>query len=328
MGILLILVALGALWIGQYPFSIEEYIAALKSLVGFESGIEEGRVRAVGNILWDIRLPRILAAILVGASLAVAGAAFQGLFVNPLVSPGILGVLQGASFGAGLGMLFSKPVIIIQLSAFAFGFLAVLLALFISRVYGRNRSILMLVLGGMISSSFFGALLSLIKYVADPNNALPAIVYWLMGSLASVQLEGVGAVSIPMGISILMLVGLGKHLNLMSLGEEEALAMGVEVKRIRLVVIFLGTLLGSLSVMLSGVIGWVGLVIPHIARLLIGADHTYLIPFCALLGGVFLLVVDSVARVATSVEIPLGILTALVGIPVFLGVLHRSFKKA
>lgn len=324
--LLLLCVALGALWVGQYPITLEEYALALKSSVGLASASSES-VEAVKHILWEIRLPRILAAILIGAALAVSGAAFQGLFVNPLVSPGVLGVLQGASFGAALGMLFHQSLFIIQISAFGFGFLSVGVALFISRVYGQNRSLLMLVLGGMISASFFGALLSLVKYVADPNNSLPAIVYWLMGSLANSHMDGVLAVALPMGFSIGVLMWLGKYLNLMSLGEEEALSMGVEVAKVRLGVIILGTILGSLSVMLAGAVGWVGLVIPHIARLMIGADHTYLIPFSALLGGVFLLLVDSVARAAMSVEIPLGILTALVGIPVFLSVLHNSFRN-
>ncbi len=244
-------------------------------------------LKSISMIYKRLDCLRILGAIIVGASLSVSGAVFQGMFVNPLVSPSILGVLSGASFGAALGMLLGESMLFIQFTAFLFGFIAVFLALMIGKTYATGNSLLMLVLGGVISSSLFAALLSLIKYMADPYNTLPSIVYWLMGSLSSVTLEAVGLIFPWILISTLLLVFFGKHLNLMSLGEEDALSLGVDVKKVRFLMIILATLLSTLSVMLAGIIGWVGLVIPHIARFIIGSNHITLIPFCAILGVYF-----------------------------------------
>jgi len=318
---------LGAFWIGHYPISSFEYWQVIVYILGLnDDATATEKIVTTFTILYDIRLPRILAAVLIGASLSVSGAVFQGIFVNPLVSPGILGVLSGASFGAALGMVWRQSSYVVQMSAFVFGFLAVFFALGIAKFYGKSNSILMLVLGGVISSSLFGALLSLIKYVADPYNALPSIVYWLMGSLSFVTIDGIYAALPFMVFSMLALMIFSKHINVLSLGEDDAKALGVCVNKIRLVLIILATLLSALSVMLAGVIGWVGLVVPHIARFLVGANHMVLLPFCALLGGVFLLIVDSLSRGAFSTEIPLGILTALVGIPVFLVALRQTTK--
>lgn len=326
--ILLIISILSAFWIGQYPITFKQYLHVLLYWLGIEQAphIYETS-KSISMILQEIRLPRILAAIVVGASLSVSGVIFQGIFVNPLVSPSILGVLSGASFGAALGMLFGESLFVIQVVAFFFGFIAVFFALMIGKTYGNGRSLLMLVLGGVISSSLFSALLSLIKYMADPYNTLPSIVYWLMGSLSAVTLTSVGLIFPWVLLSILILIFLGKHLNLMSLGEDDAFALGVDVKKYRLIMIILATLLSTLSVMLAGIIGWVGLVIPHIARFMIGSNHNVLIPFSAILGATFLVIVDTLSRTISQTEIPLGIITSLIGIPIFILVLRHNFKK-
>ena len=326
--LLLVLSVLIAFWVGQYPITFDEYVEVLYYWLGIEQTPEVLKTsESISMILQEIRLPRILAAILVGASLSISGAVFQGMFVNPLVSPSILGVLSGASFGAALGMLFGQSYLVIQFTAFIFGFIAVFLALMIGKTYGNGNGLLMLVLGGVISSSLFSAFLSLIKYMADPYNTLPSIVYWLMGSLSAVTLESVGLIFPWVLISTLILMLFGKHLNLMSLGEEDALSLGVDIKKVRLLMIILATLLSTLSVMLAGIIGWIGLVIPHIARFLIGSDHIKLIPFSAILGATFLVIVDTVSRTISQTEIPLGIITSLVGIPVFIFVLRYNFKR-
>ncbi|MBU3013337.1 iron ABC transporter permease [Poseidonibacter lekithochrous] len=320
-----ILVSFG---VGQYPITLNEYIDVIYYWLGLEQSPEiYKKSESINMILQEIRLPRILAAILVGASLSISGAVFQGMFVNPLVSPSILGVLSGASFGAALGMLLGESLLFIQFTAFLFGFIAVFLAMMIGKTYGGGNSLLMLVLGGIISSSLFSAFLSLIKYMADPYNTLPSIVYWLMGSLSSVTLESVGLIFPWVLISTFLLILFGKHLNLMSLGEDEALSLGVDVKKVRFIMIILATLLSTLSVMLAGIIGWVGLVIPHIARFIIGSNHITLIPFCAILGATFLVIVDTISRTISQTEIPLGIITSLVGIPVFIFVLRYNLKR-
>lgn len=326
--ILLLISVLLSFWIGQYPITFKEYIDVIYYWIGVEQTPEVFKTsQSISMILQEIRLPRILAAILVGASLSVSGAVFQGMFVNPLVSPSILGVLSGASFGAALGMLLGESMLFIQFTAFIFGFIAVFLALMIGKTYANGNSLLMLVLGGVISSSLFSAFLSLIKYMADPYNTLPSIVYWLMGSLSAVTLEAVGMIFPWVLVSTLLLIFFGKHLNLMSLGEDDALSLGVDVKKIRFLMIILATLLSTLSVMLAGIIGWVGLVIPHIARFLIGSNHIVLIPFSAILGGTFLVIVDTISRNISQTEIPLGIITSLVGIPVFIFVLRYNLKR-
>ncbi len=325
---LLFLTSIFAFCTGHYEVTLGEFkniILYLFDLNPPSLDIENTKQSLI--ILSEIRLPRIIAAIFIGASLSVSGAVFQGMFINPLVSPGILGVLSGAGFGAALGMLFGLSWFMIQGFAFVFGFLAVFLAITISRFYGQGNSILMLVLGGVISSSLFGALLSFIKYIADPFNTLPSIVYWLMGSLSSTSIQSVLAVAPIMIICIAILILFSKYLDVLSLGEDEAQTLGVHVKKMRIFIIVIATILSALSVMLAGVIGWIGLVIPHISRFLVGANHTILLPFSAVLGGVFLLVCDTISRGLLDAEIPLGILTSLVGIPVFILVLKHTFSR-
>lgn len=320
---LVIFATLSLAW-GQYEIDLSTLAKFLQAKL---SGEMSEDLLIIDSIITQIRLPRVLLAMLIGASLSVSGVVFQAMFTNPLVSPGILGVLAGASFGAALGMVVSDSWLAVQLLSFAFGFLAVGAALFISFAVAKDSSKVMLVLGGVISGSLFTALLSILKYTADPYSTLPAIVYWLMGSLSMAKLDEVLLISIPMVLSIVAMITMGKHLDLLSLGDEEAKAMGVDVRRVRIVAILLATLASSLSVVMAGVIGWVGLIVPHIVRFYAGASHRVLLPLSAIIGALFLLTADNISRLLLSVEIPIGILTSLVGIPIFVLVLKKAGSR-
>ena len=324
--IILILMINISLFLGQYQISFDEYLMFLKKLIGLNSLIDDEKYETMKSIIFDIRLPRIISAILIGASLAVAGASFQAMFVNPLVSPGILGVLSGASFGAALGMILGLNWFLINLSTFIFGILAVFFAITISFIYSSSRNMIILVLGGIISSSLFSALLSIIKYGADTNDVLPAITYWLMGSLSFSTSSIVWNLTIPMLGGILILIFFSKYLNALSLGDEEAKALGVNTKLLKLIIILVATLISALSVILAGIIGWIGLIIPHITRLLFGADNKVILPMSALIGAIFLLIVDNTSKLIFSFEIPIGIVTAIIGIPIFIFVLKNAKK--
>ena len=261
---------------------------------------------------------------LVGSTLAVSGASFQGLFRNPLVSSHILGVAAGAGFGAAICMLlFSDSAHFIQLFAFVFGVVAVLGACTIGRTR-EGTSTLMLVLGGIVVGALFTALISLMKYMADPEDELPAIVFWLMGSLASIGNEDILVVAIPILIGTTVLLLIRWRINILSMGEEEARALGVNTKKLRVIIIVCCTIVTASSVCISGIIGWVGLVIPHVGRMLVGPNHKYLLPASLLLGASYLLLVDDLARTLATAEIPLGILTAIVGAPFFAYLLRKS----
>ena len=326
--LLLLGTAFVSLYLGKYRISITEIFGfAGWKLFGLP-GLTGEKLQLAQNILIDIRLPRVLAATLIGASLAVSGASFQALFINPLVSPGLLGVLAGASFGAALGMIFSKSWLLVQCSTLLFGFVAVGVTIGIARVF-RTHSVIMLVLGGIISGAFFTAALSIIKYTADPANQLPAIVYWLMGSLSAVDGKTILIVSVPAIVGIGFIILHGKQLNVLSMGEEEAKALGVNVGQIRIIIIFFATLISALTVMIGGIIGWIGLIIPHICRMIVGPDNRLLLPATALMGAIYLLVVDDFCRLLFSFEVPTGIVTSLIGIPFFVLVLknaHRGWR--
>lgn len=323
LSLLLLALALVSLTWGRYDSSSMASLIELGRYLGLLDGEAD---QLVISIMLDIRLPRIIAAILVGAALAVAGTAFQALFMNPLVSPSVLGVLSGAAFGSGLGLLLFDSLLIMQGLAFLFGLLAVGLAMIMARGELRNN-VTVLVLAGMISGALFTALLSVIKYVADPYNKLPAIVYWLMGSLAHVEGSLLLWVAPFIGLGIALLWVQGHALNVLSLGDDEARTLGINVERKRLLIIVVASFLAAVTVSLGGMIGWVGLVVPHIARLLFGADNRILLPVSALLGGIYLLLVDNVARLALSLEVPLGILTALIGLPVFAWALRYTRRS-
>jgi iron complex transport system permease protein len=280
----------------------------------------------VETVVWRIRGPRILAALLIGAGLSMAGACYQGLFRNPLVSPDLLGVSAGASLGAVLGIFFSLGAAAIQALAFVSGLLAVGLVLLVAGLFRRQDPILVLILSGVVIGTMMGAVVSLLKVLADPYNQLPAMTFWLLGSLARSTTDEVLAAAPAILLGAIPLLLLRFRLNVLSLPEEEALALGVPTRPLRLLAIFCATLMTSASVAVAGVIGWVGLLVPHLARLLTGPDFGRLLPVSALLGGAYLLLVDTAARSAT-LEIPLGILTAILGTPVFLWALAISSKS-
>jgi iron complex transport system permease protein len=323
--IVLVLTICVSLTIGKYPLGLTD-IGNFFLLKLFKMGNMDVRQQdLLSNLLFDIRLPRILAAALIGASLSVAGASFQAMFVNPLVSPSLLGVLAGASFGAALGMVFSGSWFAVQCLTFFFGFLAVGIAVAIAKMH-KGNTILLLILGGVISGAMFTSLLSVIKYIADPANQLPAIVQWLMGGLSLVDYKTLLAAGIPQIVSIALVILFSGYLNALSMGDEEARSLGIRVERIRLLLIFLATLMSALTVVIAGMIGWVGLIIPHITRMLVGPDNKILVPASALIGAIYLIAVDNVSRMLFVVEIPMGIVTSLVGIPFFVLILRKAQK--
>ncbi|MGB9977949.1 FecCD family ABC transporter permease [Methanobacterium sp.] len=306
--------------LGRYPISPQDVIMAIASKLFFFNSTLSPTLNA---ILFQIRLPRILAAMMVGAALSVAGASFQGLFKNPLVSPDKLGVSAGAGFGAALAILFSASAIMIQFSAFIFGLIAVSLTYFIGRSF-KGTSILTLVLCGIAIESLFAALLSLAKYVADPYGQLQTIVFWIMGSLAAVTNQQVLIISLPIIIGTTILLMIRWRINVISMGEEEAQTLGIDIKKLHAIIIICCTVITASAVSICGIIGWIGLVIPHVARMIVGPDHKALLPASIILGAFFLLLIDNVARTLTTVEIPLGILTAIIGAPFFLYLLMKS----
>lgn len=315
---------LAALCVGRYPLPLADILRFL----GAAAGLWEMPTRefdTLFNLIVRIRLPRVLAAVLVGMSLATAGAAFQGVFRNPLVSPGLLGVLAGAAFGAALGIVLDLPWAMVQLLAFLMGVAAVTVGVGIATLFG-NGSVIMMVLGGVISGALFTSLLSMVKYVADPYNQLPAIVHWLMGSLALADLDQIGVLIIPIGIGVALLCTLGRALDALTMGDDEARALGMPVQALRILIVALATLISALTVSLAGIIGWVGLIVPHIARLLVGPGNAALLPTSAALGACFLLAADGISRTVATTEIPIGIVTELIGVIAFVLVLGRVRK--
>ena len=307
-----------AFMLGRYPISLGDIIDVLAAkLTGGEPHVSA----AVETVILHVRGPRVLAAALVGAALAVAGTAFQGLFRNPLVSPDILGASSGAALGAVVGIYFSLGVLGIECLAFAGGLVAVAGVYLIGTLVPARDPILLLVLAGVVIGALLGAGVGLMKYLADPYNQLPAMTFWLLGSLASTNGTDLISLFIPVAIGSAVLVALRWRMNVMSLPEEEARALGVPTGPLRIAIIAAATLVTSASVAASGIIGWVGLIVPHLARALVGPDFARLVPAAAILGGGYLLLIDTIARTAASIEIPLGILTAFIGTPFFIWLL-------
>ncbi|MDV4151823.1 iron ABC transporter permease [Clostridium sp. AL.422] len=314
----LIITMLGAMGIGRYSISLGDIINTLlpKSL----AGEVDPNVRTV---IYNIRLPRVLLAALAGSGLAVSGAAFQSLFSNPLATPDTLGVATGASFGAALGIILGFGSIGIQMCAFIVGIACIGLVYFISKIKGQ-RSMIMIILAGMVISSLFQAMVSLIKYVADPQDTLPQITFWLMGSLSGVGFDEliIGAPLIILGIIIIFL--LRWKMNMLSLHEDESKSLGVNVKVVRLFTIMSAALITASVVSICGNIGWVGLLIPHISRMIFGNNNKSVIPACIGFGAIFMVVIDTIARSAIASEIPISILTAFVGAPFFIILLRKT----
>ena len=313
LGAVFLAVLLGSLLLGRYALSPGQLLHMLWTKV---TGGAADWPLSDDKVVFAVRLPRVAAAALVGAALAVSGAAYQGMFRNPMVSPDILGASTGAGFGAAVAILLGAGYFGISAAAFCCGLLAVAAAWLVSRLSRTNQTVA-LILAGMMISSLFSAGTSFVKLVADTQQQLPAITYWLMGSLSSVKDTDVLFLSIPVTLGMVPLLALRWRMNLLTLGEEEAQSMGVNTRRLRGTVIVCAPLLTSASVAVSGMIGWVGLVIPHFCRMLFGYDYRRLIPAGALFGASFLLIVDDIARLVTTGELPLGILTAFVGAPLF-----------
>ena len=311
--------ALAAIGMGRFSMSIPQTLATM--FPGLFPQIEV--TQTMRNVIFNIRLPRVLLSLLAGAGLSVAGASFQGLFSNPLATPDTLGVATGASFGAALGILLGCDMFLTQVCALAMGMLAVGVVYAVSRVRG-GTSMVMIILGGMVVSSLFSALVSMIKYVADPQDVLPAITFWLMGSLSATNFQTLvlGAPFILAGTA--MIFALRWRLNVLSLNEDEAHTLGVNVQLLRVLVILASTMITASVVSMCGLIGWVGLLIPHISRMLVGNDNRRVIPASIGLGAIFMLLIDTLARTVSASEIPVSILTAVIGAPVFIILLRKT----
>lgn len=324
LGAVLILVVLASLLLGRYALSPGQLLHMLWTKV--TGGAADWPV-SDDKVVFAVRLPRVAAAALVGAALSVSGAAYQGMFHNPMVSPDILGASTGAGFGAATAILLGAGYFGISAAAFCCGLLAVAAAWLVSRLSRANQTV-SLILAGIMISSLFSAGTSFVKLVADTQQQLPAITYWLMGSLSSIKSRDVAFLTIPVVLGMIPLFALRWQINLLTLDEEEARSMGVNTRRLRGVVIVCATLLTAASVAVSGMIGWVGLVIPHFCRMLFGNDYRRLIPAGVLFGAAFLLVVDDIARLVTAGELPLGILTAFVGAPLFVYLIVTEGRRS
>lgn len=318
---LLGLAVIGAFALGRFPVGPGDIIS---SIWAWLSGRPSDLPPQVETVIWNIRGPRVLAAILCGAALAVAGAAFQGLFRNPLVSPDILGASSGAALGAVIGIYLSLGLLAIQLAAFVGGLVAVGAVYAVGSTIRRGDPVLVLVLTGVVVGSLLGAGIGLIKYWADPYNQLPAITFWLLGSLAGTARPDLLPLLGPVLVGTGVLLALRWRMNVMSLPEEEARALGLATGPLRIAIVAAATMVTAASVAAAGIIGWVGLVVPHLARFLVGPDFSRLLPTAAILGAGYLLAIDTLARTAAPVETPLGILTAVIGTPFFIWLLASA----
>ncbi len=316
-----ILFFIASLCIGRYSISVGEVVKSLMSAITGKN--YEGVDYKTYTVVTAIRLPRAILGILVGASLAVSGVAFQSVFRNPLVSSGMLGVSSGAGFGAALSIVLIDNVFFTPVFAFVFAIIAVILSYLVGRVSGDSPTIT-LVLGGTIIQSIFSAFLSLLKYVADTDSQLPAITFWLMGSLASTKSNDILLSGIPMIIGMAGLFLIRWRLNVLSMGDREARTLGLDVNKNKAIVISFATLATAGAVCISGIVGWVGLVVPHIGRMLVGSDNKWLVPVSISLGACFVLLVDTICRTLTGSEIPLGIVTAIIGGPIFIYLLKQT----
>ncbi|ADO48385.1 FecCD family ABC transporter permease [[Enterobacter] lignolyticus] len=310
--------ALGSLCLGQYRLSAGDVMTRL---------LHPGQFPDITRqVVWSVRLPRVVMALLAGGALGLCGATLQGVFRNPLVDPHIIGVTSGAAFGGTLAILLGLAPVLMMGSTFGFGLAALALVYLIATLQGRE-STLALILSGIVLSGFFAALVSLMQYLADTEETLPNIIFWLLGSFATANWHKVLTLALPVCLAALALYRLRWRINLLSLDEKDARTLGVAVKPLRRGVLLCCALLVAAQVAVSGSIAWVGLVIPHLARLLVGADHRRLLPTAFWLGGGFMIMVDDIARTLTAAEIPLGIITALFGAPVFTGLLAYSSRR-
>lgn len=318
--ILLVLAVLVSLGFGRVTIP---FTTVLKILASPLLPLEPDWSATAYSVVMDVRLPRVLAGVLVGAALSISGASFQGVFQNPLVSPHILGVAAGAGFGAALAILLFDNLLMIHLTSFLFGLSSVGMTYALSRVY-KTTPILMLVLSGIVVGSLFSALTSFLKYIADPMNKMPAIVFWLLGSLNHVSARDLWITAPIFAGCITTLLMVRWQINLLAMGEEDATSLGVNTERLKTLIIVSATIATASAVCISGIIGWIGIMIPHIGRLIVGPDHKYLLPISMLIGAAYLVTVDTIARTALVTEIPIGILTAIFGAPVFALLLRKT----
>lgn len=316
--VLLIVVFVASLIMGRYSLGAMELVQALTSRIGGEAVTAR-----IDSVVFGLRVPRAVLAVFVGAGLALAGAAFQSIFSNPLATPDTLGVTAGASVGAVLSMLLGLSLVGMQLVALLFGIIAVTVTVMIARHRGRS-DIVMLILAGVVVSAIANAVLSLMKLTADPNDELPQITYWLMGSLAGADMGAtlIGAPLIVVGSVVI--IALRWRLNVLALGDDEAKASGTNVRMTRTAIIISATLITASCISMCGQVGWIGLIVPHIARMIVGNNNSAIVPACAVLGAVFLVVIDTLARTLLASEIPISVLTAIVGAPIFIMLLRRT----
>ncbi len=314
----------GSLFIGRYPLTFTDIINVLKANIS--PSIKQNYPDIYNTVVLQIRLPRAILGAMVGGSLAISGAAFQGLFRNPLVSSGVLGVSSGASFGAALAIILYGQNYMVYFYAFGFALLAVAMSFFIGQIYHSTPTIT-LVLGGVIVSSLFSALVSFAKFVADPFEKLPSITFWLMGSLATARYQDIIFSAIPISIGVIGLIALRWQINVLSMGDKEARALGINNTLTKIIMVLCASLATAGAISVSGNIGWVGLVMPHIGRMMLGNDNRILIPASFFLGAIFMIVVDNLSRSLIGAEIPLGILTTFIGSPFFVYLLKKTKGK-
>lgn len=321
--LLFVLIFFSSFFIGRYPIKPSELILVLLSKI---FNIRQTWSPTVESIILNVRLPRILSSAIIGAALSISGLSYQGMFKNPMVSPDVLGTSAGAGFGASLAILLGLSYLSISFVSFVFGLIAVVLVSFISSKI-INQKTLALILGGIMISSLFNSATSFVKLVADTNNELPAITYWLMGSLSSVRTSDVYFLLITTTIGIIPLILLRWKLNLLTLDEDEAMSLGINTILLRKIVITCATLITSAAICVGGHIGWIGLVIPHFTRMLVGCDYRISLPVSIFMGSSFLMLVDTISRSLLTSEIPIGILTSFIGAPFFLYLIVREAKK-
>ncbi|SHK06827.1 iron complex transport system permease protein [Pseudonocardia thermophila] len=319
-----VVITIVALATGRYAVPPVE---VARMLIGQVLPIEQTWYPQEAATVLDVRMPRVLLALLVGGGLALGGAVLQGVFRNPLVSPQVIGVSAGASFGGVLALVLGLGSLALVSGAFLSGLLALVLVLAIARIGSSSAPLLMVVLGGVVVSALFSALVSLLSYLADPYRTLPSVTFWLLGSLATASYGKVLVAAVPILAGVAISLALRWRLNILSLGEEDAAALGVPPKATRNVLLVAVSLITAGAVAVSGVVGWVGLVVPHICRLIVGSDHRVLLPASLLVGGGYLLLIDTLSRSLTSSELPLGILTAIIGAPFFIVLLTRFRKQ-
>lgn len=315
----LIFAGLASFGVGYYPLSPAEVGEAFIDGLGFETNAAPQAL----TIFWKIRLPRILSALAIGASLSVSGSVYQGMFRNPLVSPDILGVSAGAGMGAAFAIFFGLPYWFTQAFAFIFGGLAVAFSYIVSTKSIHSQT-LSLVLTGTMTGALCNAVVTMIKYLADPDDVLQQLTFWLMGSLTKVNMNSFLWSAIPMTVGLIAIFLLRWRINLLVLEDEEAQSLGINTKRYRLILIVASTLLSASAVCLGGLIGWVGLMIPHLCRSIFGTDYGRLIPGTMLMGALYLLIMDNLARSLLTLELPIGVVTAFMGAPFFVGLILRK----